>query len=233
MKKINKILVGLFAFSMLFSVFGVTSVVAAEDPPVDVLGDTYTYRVHADNLTMFTFQNKTQLRFNSNVNIDLNMNCEASKIGLKTFELELDSDQDMQMNMTCTEEQAELGLLMGSTHQIRNRNRNRYHYEEGFCLEMKGNFSSPIQAKLKIKETNQNRDGTWAFYNGTIGEGEWVAVQTASQNGYLVAESDHFSFWTILLPEAAENTLWIYLTIAGVIIGVVAIIAVIYFKKRK
>ncbi|MBY8985906.1 MAG: hypothetical protein KGD65_12605 [Candidatus Lokiarchaeota archaeon] len=231
MKKINKILVGLFAFSMLFSVFGVTSVVAAEDPPVEVPGDTYTYRVHADNLTMFTFRNRTQLRFNSNVNIDLTMNCEALKIGLKTFELEVDSDQDMLMNMTCTEEQSELGLLLGNIYQTRNRN--RYRYQEGFCLEMKGNFSYPIQAKLKMKETNQNRDGTWAFYNGTIGEGEWVAVQTASQNGYLVAESDHFSFWTILLPEAEENTLWIYLTIGGVIIGVVAIIAVIYIKKRK
>lgn len=231
MKKVNKILVGLFALSMLFSVFGVTSVVAAEDPPVEVPGNTYTYRVHADNLTMFTFRNRTQLRFNSNVNIDLDMSCEAFKIGLKTFELEVDSDQDMLMNMTCTEEQSELGLLLGNTYQTRNRN--RYRYQEGFCLQIQSNYSHQIKAKLKIKETNQNHDGTWAFYNGTIGEGEWVAVQTASQNGYLVAESDHFSFWTILLPEAEENTLWIYLTIGGVIIGVVAIIAVIYIKKRK
>jgi len=231
MKKTKKILMGIFTLSILFTLFYLNTAVAAEPPPipVEVEGDTYQHRVLANHSIMFTFRNRTRIRFNSSVNIDVNFNCEALKIGEKEFELEIDHDHDLQMNMTCTEEQLDLGLLKGKRCQVRNRN--RLLYQEGFCVNLQANCSCEVQAKLKIEATNQNRAGTWAYYNQT--SKEWVAVPSSVKNGYLVAETDHFSFWTVLIPESDNNFL-IYITIGIVsIIGIAAIITVILLKRRK
>ena len=148
-------------------------------------------------------------------------------IGVKYFELEIEADSDLEMNMTCTEEQAELGLLLGNTNQVRNRN--RYRYQEGFCISLECNGTN-IQARLKIQVTSQNHLGTWAFYNHSTEE--WVAVETTIEDGYLVAETNHLSTWTILIPEAGvDYTLFIIIGV-GVITGAILFAAVIYYKKR-
>jgi len=226
MKKFNKILVGIFAFTMFFTLFNVNNVLAVEDSSIPVDGDTIQTQIQANNRTMFTFRSRTRLRFTSTVDIDVNINCDALRIGVKDFEIEIAGEQNLQMNMTCTEEQAELGLLNGNTYQIRNRN--RYRYQEGFCLLIECN-SSQIQAKLKIQATNENRLSSWAYYDEA--SEEWVAVPTTIEDGYLVAETDHFSYWTVLLPET-ENNLMIYIGILSVI-GILAIVSVIFLKKRK
>ncbi|MEJ2295907.1 MAG: hypothetical protein P8Y23_14215, partial [Candidatus Lokiarchaeota archaeon] len=99
--------------------------------------------------------------------------------------------------MTCKEEQKELGLLKGNTYQIRNRN--RYQYQEGFVcnIECNGTFT---RAQLRIRATNENRVGSWAYYNETTNE--WVTVPTTVEGDYLTAEVTHFSYWTILLPDS-------------------------------
>ena len=132
------------------------------------------------------------------------------------------------MTMTCREEQIQLGLQKGST--FRTRERHRYRYEEGFCLQIQ--CSGTCDAKLKIQATNQNRNGEWAYYDEA--DEEWVTVPTTIEDGYLVAETDHFSYWTILIPEA-DNTLWIYIGVGAAVIGVavIAVVLVIYQKKRK
>jgi len=161
----------------------------------------------------------------ANVNIDLDINCEPMKIGVKDFAIEVTTNEDLKMNMTCTEEQLELGLLNGNTYQIRNRN--RYQYNEGFCIRIQTNTTNQIQAKLMIQATNQNQVGTWAYYEETTGE--WVSVPTTVENGYLVANVDHFSYWTILIPD---YTLAI---IIGVGVGagaLIAVLAIYYWKKR-
>ncbi len=227
MKKLTKIVVSLFALSMLFTLFSTSSVVAAGESSVDVPGDTIQTQIQANNQVAFTFRQRTQLRFNSSVDIDIDINCDALRIGIKSFEIEIESDQDMQMNMTCTEEQSELGLLKGNTYQIRNRN--RYRYQEGFCLQIQSNYSTQFQAKLKIQATNENRLGSWAFYDET--SEEWIAVPTTIEDGYLIAETDHFSYWTILLL-APEDNIMLFIGLVS-IIGIVAIVSIIYLKKRK
>ncbi|MHA2086944.1 MAG: hypothetical protein ACW972_01620, partial [Promethearchaeota archaeon] len=154
MKKLTKIVVSLFALSMLFSLFSTSDVVAAGESSVDVNGDTVQTQIQAHNQIAFTFRQRTQLRFNSNIDIDIDINCDALRIGVKSFEIEIECDQNIQMNMTCTQEQSELGLLKGNTYQIRNRN--RYRYKEGFCLLIQCNYSNQMQAKLKIQATNEN-----------------------------------------------------------------------------
>ncbi|MHA2280953.1 MAG: hypothetical protein ACXAC5_08885, partial [Promethearchaeota archaeon] len=189
MKKINKIIIGLFALSMLFSLFSVNNVVAAGESSVEISGDNIQTQIQANNRVAFTFRQRTQLRFNSTVDIDVNINCDALRIGVKSFEIEIESDQNLLMNMTCTEEQAELGLLKGNLYQIRNRNRN-HQYQEGFCLLIQCNYSNQLKATLKIQSTNENRYSSWAYYEET--SEEWVAVPTTIEDGYLITKTDHF-----------------------------------------
>lgn len=226
MKKFNKILVGIFAFTMFFTLFNVNNVMAVEDTSIPVTGDTIQTQIQAHNRTSFTFRARTRIRFTSTVDIDVNINCDALRIGVKDFEIEIDADQNLQMNMTCTEEQAELGLLKGNTYQTGSRN--RYQYQEGLCLLIECD-SNQIQAKLKIQATYENRLSSWAYYDEA--SEEWVAVPTTVEDGYLVAETDHFSYWTVLLPET-ENNFMIYIGILSVI-GILAVVSVIFLKKRK
>ena len=212
---------------VLVSLLNVSSVAAQGTPPLELENqDTYQARLNASTQYNFRFRLRTQLRIMANVNVDVNIDCEPLKIGVKDFAIEVSTDQDLKMNMTCTEEQAELGLLNGNTYQIRNRN--RYQYNEGFCIRIQTNATNQIQAKLMIEATNQNQVATWAYYDEATEE--WISVPTTVQNGYLVANVDHFSYWTILLPD------YTVAIIIGVGVGagaLVAVLAIYYWKKKR
>ncbi|MFX1280968.1 MAG: hypothetical protein ACFFA3_16570 [Promethearchaeota archaeon] len=226
MKKINKILIGAIAFIALFTVLSTNTVLASESS-IDVNGDTYQYQVQANHSVMFSFRQRTRLTFASNVNIEANINCDALRIGVKYFEMEVNCDQDLQMNMTCTEEQVQLGLLKGERYTVRNRH--RLLYQEGFCVSIQCNNSGDIQAKLKIQANNQNRKGTWAYYDETAEE--WVGVPTTVEDGYLVTETDHFSYWTILNPESEDN-IFLYIGLIS-IIGILGVLTVVLLRRRE
>jgi len=86
------------------------------------------------------------------------------------------------------------------------------------------------QAKLKIKATIENREGKWAYYDES--NKEWETVPTRIEDGYLTAETDHFSTWTVLIPTVASNTILIIggtaiFAFIGVLIG-----TVLHFRKR-
>ena len=215
---------------MLFAVNSTIFSVVADPQPIEVtIPSTQTQRqIQANNRTTFCFQQRTRLTINSSVNLQVRMNCDAMSIGTKYFELDLEADSDLEMNMTCTEEQAELGLTLGNMTQVRNRN--RYLFQEGFCisLECNGTFT---RARLRIQVTSQNRLGTWAYYNHSTNE--WVAVQTMVQDGYLVAETNHFSTWTILIPEAGIDYMPFIIIGIGVVAGVAILAAVIYYYKKR
>jgi hypothetical protein len=226
MKKFNKITLGAFAFLMLFSIFGVTNVLAATPSEIyDYNEHVYNYQIEAQHEVMFRFMLQTRLTFISNVDLEVNIDCDASAIGVKDFVLEVNGSGPLLMNMTCTEEQMELGLMNGYTYQ--NRNRHRYLYQEGFCIQIKCNGT--CDAELKIQANHQNRLGKWAYYDE--GSEEWVTVPTTVEDGYLVAETDHFSYWTVLIPQP-DNTILIIVSIGG-ILGIIAIVSVLIFRKRK
>ena len=232
MKSNHKILLGSFCIVLLFAVNSFIFTATANPQPIEVnVSSMQTQQqIQANNRTTYCIQQRTRLTINSSVALQLRINCDAMSIGIKYFELDIEAPPGpiLEMNMTCTEEQAELGLTYGNMTQVRNRN--RYLFQEGFCisLECNGTFT---QARLKIQVTAQNRLGTWAYYNHTTNE--WVAVQTMIQDGYLVAETNHFSTWTILIPETGVDYLPFIIIGAGVITGVVILAAVIYYKKRK
>lgn len=226
MRKFSKITLGAFAFLMLFSIFGVTSVLAA--PPIeDVLNNehVYNYQIQANNEVMFRFLMQTRITVMTNVDLEVNIDCDASEIGVKDFVLEVNGSGSLLMNMTCTEEQVQLGLMKGYTYQIRNRN--RYLYEEGFCIQLKCNGT--CDAQLKIEANNRNQNGQWARYNEN--SEEWELVPTTVEDGYLVAETSEFSYWTVLIPQP-DNTILIVASIGGVI-GIIAVVSVLSIRKRK
>ena len=234
MKKFSQILIGIFTFTMLFSLFNVNTVLATPGTPIPVSGTgLYQYQVQSNHSLTWQFQMQTRLTVQANISVQGYINCsDAPKIGDKHFELVIEAENDLEMNMTCTEEQAELGLLKGHTYQARNRNRNLL-YQEGFCIRIETNKSGSeqIKAQLKIQANNRNREGSWAYYDET--EGEWVAVDTAEQNGYLVCETNHFSTWTILIPET-DNAIWGFMGVGAVFVGavIIAVISVVYRKRK-
>ncbi|MEE9377681.1 MAG: hypothetical protein V3V33_06555 [Candidatus Lokiarchaeia archaeon] len=235
MKKFNKILIGIFTFAILFTLFNVNTVLAAQNTPTPVnQSGIYPYRIQAHNRSTYQFQSQTRLTINSTVTIRGYINCdEAPMIGDKHFEIEIEAERDLQMNMTCTRQEEQLGLQLGNKYRVRNRNQNLL-YQEGFCIRIQTNKSGEeqIQAKLKIQANHDNQDGTWAFYNET--QGEWESVQTTVQGGYLVGETNHFSYWTILIPETDDDSISAFVGVEVVIgITVIAAALVLYLKKRK
>jgi len=234
MKKFSKLLIGIFTFAILFTLFNVNTALATPGTPIPVSGQgLYQYQVQANHSLTWQFQLQTRITVQANISVQGYINCsEAPRIGDKHFELEIEAENDLEMNMTCTEEQKELGLLLGSRYQVRNRNRNLL-YQEGFCIRIETNKSGSeqIKAQLKIQANNRNREGSWAYYDET--EGEWVAVDTAEQNGYLVCETNHFSTWTILIPET-DNAIWGFVGVGAVFAGsvIIAVVSVVYRKRK-
>ena len=228
MKKLSKVILSTIVLMMLFSTFSSFNVVAVESPDhiVDT-NDPYVndYQLKAQNRTMFRFQHQTQLTFHANVALQLNIDCEFVRIGTKDFMVEIEGNQDLHMDMICTREEIQLGLQMGNTYRIRNRN--TYRYEEGFCVYMQCNGTF-LQARIRIQATNENRVGMWAYYNEATSE--WVSVPTTVEDGYLTATVDHFSYWTVLIPD---NTLYVIIGVSGAVVAGVVVVAIIYYKKRK
>ena len=102
-------------------------------------------------------------------------------------------------------------------------------------LECKCNSECPyngafLKARLRIRETNQNRLGQWAYYDNE--NEEWVTVPTINQDGYLAAETNVLSTWTLLVPEESTSAIVGTVAIASAsAIGLLAI-SVFYLKKR-
>jgi len=87
-----------------------------------------------------------------------------------------------------------------------------------------------LKARLRVRETNQNRLGQWAYYDNE--NEEWMTVPTINHDGYLTAETNFLATWTLLVPE--ETTIAIAGTVAIASVGAIGILAisVFYLKKR-
>ena len=228
MIKANKTLFGIFIISSLISSFivvGAQEVVASKyDEKIDIdEGNRIQYQVGANKIIRFRFEEKTKITFESNKPANLDIKCDGKRIGDKDFEIEVESDKSFNMTMKCKEEQYEKGLLKGNTVQVRNRVRHRY--QEGFVAEIES--TEDVEAKLRIKENDDNRGGTWAYYDKD--DDEWIAVETKSSNGYLECKTDHFSTWTILVPEVSTNIL----IIVGIGVGAAILLGVVIIISKR
>ncbi|MHA1148685.1 MAG: hypothetical protein ACTSR8_10615 [Promethearchaeota archaeon] len=222
MKILNKIVMGSVLLALVLSNLNLHYASATIDDEIDVDGDSVQKRIQANERVQFRFRKRTQLTLESNVNLTADINCDAQNIGDKDVILEIEADNDLEIQMKCTEEQKELGLQKGNTYQVRNQN--RYRYQEGFCMEIKCNDT--CDATLKMEVTEENQKGQWAYYDET--DEEWVTVETEVKNGYLVAETDHFSTWTVLIPEEDYS-----IVIIGVGIGAAVLVAIVVILRRR
>lgn len=230
--KVRKVLFGLFIFSMIissFMVFGVQEVAASKDDEEQVNidnGEQIKYLVQGSKTIRFRFMEETKITYRSNRRSNLSIDCDGDRIGDKDFEIDVEAEKDYNMTMKCKEEDNSKGLRKGEV--IEARNRNRYRYQEGFVAEIE--CTEDCDAKMRMKETDDNKGGTWAYYDED--HEKWTTVETESKNGYLECETDHFSTWTILVPEINYETL--------IIIGVgitaaifLGVMLVIVLSKRK
>ena len=306
-KNFSKVLLSAVTMLIVLSLIGSFNVRAVETPDqtIKVQDDAIQTQLQSNVRTMFCFRENTRLTVCANIGLELDINCEALRIGDKDVIIEVEGDDDLRMTMTCTREEAQLGLMKGSLHRVRNRN--MYRYLEGFCLALKGtancnceckcdpecaclcyceckcdpectcpcececNCESEcscvcdcqckcesvcncecncqckcdpeckcssecpyneafLKARLRIRETNQNRLSQWAYYDNE--NEEWVTVPTINQDGYLTAETNVLSTWTLLVPEESTSAIVGTVVIASVsAIGLLAI-SVFYLKKR-
>ncbi|MBD3194289.1 MAG: hypothetical protein GF317_04485 [Candidatus Lokiarchaeota archaeon] len=222
MKKMRTLLLGTF---LTITVFLILSSSALAASPIMA---TNQYRIEEANgwTHQYTNQNRLTINKTGDFVIEGTIQYQYTNIMNKEFSVEItEASGDLNMNMTCTEEQEELGLLKGQ--RVTARNRNRFQYQEGFVVNITCN-STQIQARLRIRANQQNRDGTWAYYNGETEE--WVPVQSSIQDGYLVADTDHFSVWSVIIPEV-DYTLWIIL--GGVTAAIAVLGTLIYLMKKR
>ncbi len=230
-KNSKKIVFSFLVLSMLFSmimVYNSTPVNAASDDEKINIDDSdhVQEQLRANERVRFRFRERTRITVESNEKANCSIDCDAKKIGDKDFEIEIESDDKLNLTMKCREEQNSIGLQKGNIYTARNRN--RYRYQEGFVVDIDSS-EDDIEAKLRIEENEENRGGTWAYYDKK--NEEWVTVETTSKNGYLECETDHFSTWTILVPEFDYTLLLIIGSIIGAI--VLAGIAILFIKRRK
>ena len=244
-KNVSMVLLSAFTMLIVFSLIGSINVTAVETPDqtIEVQGDTIQTQVQSNFRTMFWFRETTKLTVYANIGLELDINCEALRIGNKDVIIEVEGVDNLRMTMTCTREESQLGLMNGNL--LRGRNRNTYRYLEGVCIAMKVNAICDCECKcdpecpnngdflkvrLRIRETNPNQLSQWAYYD--YGNKEWVTVPTINQDGYLTAETNVLSTWTILTPE--ETTSAIVSTVAIGLVSAFGILAIsVFYLKKK
>ena len=226
MMNTNKILMGIILISSLFSGFLVYNVpdaaAAQEKEKVEVNGDVIQTQLQARHEIRYRFGD-TKITVSSERAGNLSIEVQKKKIGDKDFEIEIETDKDCNLTIECKEEEAQKGLELGNT--VRVRNRVRHRYQEGFVAKI--DCTEDCEAKLRIEEDEENRGGTWAYYDKD--DEEWIPVETKSENGYLECKTDHFSTWTILVPEI-DYTL---ITFIGIGVGAAVLVGVAFFIIRR
>ncbi len=230
-KNTKKMVFSFLIFSMVFSIitmYNTTPVNAvSDDEKINIDdGDHVQEQIRANERVRFRFRERTKITVECNERVNCTIDCEAKKIGDKDFKIEIESDDPLNLTMKCREERHTLGLRNGNTFEVRNRN--RYRYQEGFVVDIDSS-EDDIEAKLRIEETDENRGGSWAYYDKK--NEEWVTVETTTKNGYLECETDHFSTWTVLVPEI-DYTLLLIIG-AGIGVAVLVGVAILLIKRRK
>lgn len=172
----------------------------APTPPVEVNQNKYQGSIGANVMHQFTFRNKFQFQIQTNVSLEMDVDCDVDTVGEREFTMLLNTTQEQKMTMLMNGSNADLGLTNGSL--VRETAQYRYRYQERFVLNVSLNATEAVQAQLCINVENQYQ--TWAYYDEETEE--WVPVTSTYQNGYLYADTDHFSLWTILTVENVSDT---------------------------
>lgn len=201
MKKTVTAILGILIISVF--VIGLAGFAAAagsqQQGPIQVNGDKYQNETQAMTQYTYQFRQRTQIRFNSSVGVNLNIDCDAMNIGEKTFSLEIKAaNGNMTLNMTCRQNETQLGIQAGQA--IRNQNRARLMNQ--FTVRLQANSTCNATLGLSMTEQEAVR-AEWAYYNESTDE--WVPVDSEYVDGMLVADTTHFSVWTVVTADDAQS----------------------------
>ncbi len=219
----RKQLIGLMMLSAIFLILTTTifgSFAAAADH--EIAGSEFNGPQTAGTTMTYRFRQRTQLRLNSSQDLMLDLDCDADAIGDQAVEINLEADAPCTLTMNCTETQAELGLMKGQTVQTRTQARSQL----GFCANLTLQGGNLVKAQLKVQLKDQNKVHVWAYYDNA--KAEWVEVPTTVVDGYAVAETTHFSVWTVLISDASIDGFLFLLPVSAA-----AIIALAVLQKRR
>ncbi len=197
------------------------SMVAAQGD-VEVNQNQYTIQQQAQEEVNYRFRNRTRLRIQSQEQVNLNMDCDAMNIGDKTFSIELESDGEATLTMTCRREATQLGVQAGALI----RNQNRHQIREGFAIGLECEEMTRARIGMEMTRGEAIR-ASWAYFDEATEE--WVEVASSYEDGMLVAETDHFSVWTIV-NGGSLVLLWVGIGVGVVALGAIA--AILIRKKR-
>jgi hypothetical protein len=218
----KKIILGMFMLTLFaVSIASLDTVMAAN---VDIPGsDFHNAHQNAGEVTQYQFRQRTQLKINSSSPIDVNMDVDAMAIGEKTFSIEItevENNEDIELNMTCRQTEAELGVQNGAT--VRNRVRAQLNY--GFAMNITANKTCHALMKMTMTQT-EAKTKTWAYFDEEAEE--WIPVDSEYVDGELVADTEHFSVWSII-ELGTDYTAYIVIGVVGV-----AALGIIFALKRK
>ncbi len=186
----------------------------------EIVGNQFNGSQVAGTPVTYRFRQRTQLRLNSSQDLALDLDCDADAIGDQAVEINVESSAPGTLTMNCTETQAELGLMKGQTVQTRTQARNQL----GFCANLSLNVTL-TKAQLKIQIKDQNKVHVWAYYDEATEE--WVEVPTTVVDGYAVAETTHFSVWTVLVTDSISGFVFL------IPVSAAAILALAVLQKRR
>ena len=200
------------------------SLVVAQGGSEIQTGDQWQGQQDGNGEQYYRFQMQTRIRVNASHNIrNLSMNCDGLGIGDRTFSIDVETEQEFNMSMNCVRDQDQLGIQNGSTI----RNQHRHQVRNNFAVQIECSEEN-LHARLGMEMTRGDAlRASWAYFDEDTDE--WVEVESSYEDGMLVAETDHFSVWTIV--EGGSLTgLWI-----GIGVGVVAIaaLAAILIRKKR
>lgn len=170
-------------------------------------------------LTLMHFQN-LQLRIQSRNTLELHLNV-GNDVAFVDFGLDLNQEGGLKLEIDITvEPKAGIDTIKGI----------------GIYITIEPNATEDINASVrmsvdeirkKIGEDVNAKKLMWAYFNET--ENKWIYVTSEVVDGYLVADTDHFSTWTVVdLSESKDYTIYI---VAAVLIGALLAVAAIKTKK--
>jgi hypothetical protein len=233
-KKIFAISVlSIFLIGIISYIGGVSAAGGQQGQPTDVSGQKQGGAINAGEAKSYKFQNGFQFQLQVNASMNFDVECDEA-VGAKGFNLQLNTSNaanDTALKVQIQANNSAMGLTNGS--QIQARNQNRYRYQNMMMMNLTYNGTGPIQAKLEANCST--KDDTWAFYNET--SNQWEIVPSEYKDGVLTADTDHFSLWTILTPEASTTTTpTTGSTVDGYsilgILGALGVVSAILIKRR-
>ena len=211
-----------------FSVWTVLTPNITETPiqNVSITQNQYQARLTANQSYQLTFRNRFNFTFMGNESVDLDVDVDVDAVGEREFGMELNSTQTRTMTMTINGSAEMYQLTNGSVVAVQTQDQYRYRFLEGIVFDLEVNDTEPLQAELRLRVLNEN--STWAYYDEATEE--WVPVQSRYVDGELIADTDHFSIWTVLTYDEEPATIPGYS--AALVLGISGI-AVIYIVRRR